>query len=177
MAERFKAFVLKTNVHSCTGGSNPSSPAFGLLVNLLLFLPFSYMYARLKEHIRRSRYTDLHLHITATRNNLIVCLAARGGYVFGTWSMGMAGLHGYKKTTYASGTLFAIHFGERLATQLRRLKLPNYGLELTFHGLRHLKHFAGLMMGLHTVQIPFRHIRSLLAIPFNGSRRRAKRRV
>jgi ribosomal protein S11 len=137
------------------------------------------MYSRLKEYIQeRSRErVRLVLHITGTRNNIVVCLAAKGGYVFGTWSMGVAGLQGYKKTTYASGTLFAVHFGSRLAVHFGRLTRLRYRLEICFHGLRHVKHFMGMLLGLQTTQLPFTSLRLHRGLAFNGSRPRSRRRV
>lgn len=91
--------------------------------------------------------------------------------------MGVAGLVGYKKTTFASGTLFAVHFGDRLALQLRRLKVRNFDVELVVHGARHLKQFTGFLSGLASTRLPFHRIRNYYRLPFNGSRPRARRRV
>lgn len=135
------------------------------------------MYSRLKEHLQTQKQVRLYLHLTGTRNNIILCLTAERGFVFSTWSMGVAGLVGYKKTTFASGTLFAVHFGDRLALQLRRLKARNYDIELVLHGARHLKQFTGFLAGLASTALFFHRIQNYYRLPFNGSRPRARRRV
>jgi len=135
------------------------------------------MTKRLKHYTNRRRFTELFLHITGTRNNVIVCLMTRGGLVFGTWSMGYFGFQGYKKTTRASGALFGVYLGDRLRYAFDRIRENASSLHIVVHGQKSFKHFSGFLDGLRTARITLYRATSRPRVCFNGSRRRVQRRV